>query len=304
MTPDVSVVIPTFKRPEQVKLAVNSVLLQEGVQALVEIVVLDNDPKASAREVVAHMSKTSRWPIVYGHEPEPGVATARNTALRIAKAKIIMFIDDDQTAAPGWMKSMLAVQAKTNADLVFGPVQGRIENDVPHKAYIEARFSATGPAQSGIINDYYGCCNSMLKRARFFLDAPVFNPATNETGGEDDELYSKVLYDGGTIAWAADALVYEEIPPVRATVSYSISKAFAFGQGPTQTAWQHRDFPKLAYWMAVGLGQFFVYGLLCAFYWPINKEKHVIMLDKMVQGLGKMLWTDRFQPRFYGASAL
>ncbi len=304
MKPDISVIIPTFKRPQQVQMAIKSVLLQKDVQALVEIVVVDNDPDASAKAVVQGMECGKRWTIVYGHEPEPGVATVRNTALRLAQAKRIVFLDDDQTAAPGWLKAIMEVQAQTNADLVFGPVKGRIAADVPHKSYIEERFSAFGPAESGLIDKYYGCCNSMLKRGKFFSDMPVFNPITNETGGEDDELYSTVQRQGGVIAWAAEALVYEEIPPQRATVAYSISKAFAFGQGPTQVAWQHRDLAKVAYWMGVGLGQFLVYGSASLIYRPFNAEKHVRMLDKAIGGLGKILWTDRFQPRFYGASAL
>ncbi|PHS23753.1 MAG: family 2 glycosyl transferase, partial [Robiginitomaculum sp.] len=89
MTPDVSIVIPTFRRPDYVERAIKSVLLQKGFKALVEIVVLDNDPEASAREIVKSLAANTRWPIEYGHEPEPGVANARNAALRLAKAKLV-----------------------------------------------------------------------------------------------------------------------------------------------------------------------------------------------------------------------
>lgn len=304
MTPDVSVVIPTFCRPDMVKRAVNSVLLQKGFKALVEIIVLDNDPKASARDTVATLAAATQWPIVYGHEPEPGVANARNTALRLAQAKYIVFLDDDEIAAEGWLASLLMVQSQTGADLVFGPVKGQIEGNVPHKAYIEARFTREGPPQSGLISMYYGCGNSMLKRARFFTDAPIFDPATNETGGEDDALFSKAMADGAVIAWAADALVYEKILPKRATLSYSLSKAFAFGQGPTQTCWQRRKIFGVLYWMAVGLGQFAVFGTLYAVRKILRAKQQPEMLDRAAQGLGKFLWFKGLEPRFYGASAL
>lgn len=305
MMPDVSIIIPTFKRPKMLKDALNSVFAQKSVGVTVEIVVMDNDPKASARETVMGLHAKNGWTLVYGHEPARGVASVRNTALKLAKAKLVMFLDDDQTVAPGWLQLLLQVQAQTGADLVFGPVHGKIAGDVPHKTYIQDRFSRFGPTQSGLINKYYGCSNSLIKRDRFFKDMPVFDPQTNETGGEDDVLFSTVQRQGARIAWAAEAFVYEDIPPARATLAYAMTKAFAFGQGPTQTAWQHRDLPQVAYWMGVGLGQTLVYGLATLLYWPLNRKKHVRMLDKTIGGLGKILWTDRFQPRFYGtASAL
>ncbi len=304
MRPDVCVVIPTFRRPDRLKRALNSVLLQEGVQALVEVVVLDNDPEASARQTVEALAGQTRWPVIYGHEPEPGVANARNAALRLTRARLIAFLDDDEYATPGWLQALLEIRERTNADLVFGPVQGRVDGKHPHKSYIEARFSRTGPAQSGRIDAYHGCGNSLLKRGRFFSDPPLFDPASNETGGEDDALFSKARADGAIIAWAAEALVYEDIPPERATLSYAMAKAFAFGQGPTQTCWQHRKLLGVLYWMAVGLGQFTVYGALYALRRLLRAKDQPQMLDRAAQGLGKMLWFKGLEPRFYGASAL
>jgi glycosyltransferase involved in cell wall biosynthesis len=305
MKPDVSIIIPTFRRPEGIKRAVNSVLSQKDYQALIEIIVLDNDPDGSAKGVVQQLAASTYSAIIYGHEPNPGVANARNAAMRLAKAKLIVFLDDDEVAAPNWLAGLLDVQADTNADLVFGPVQGCVAADTAYKAYIEARFTRTGPEQSGLITRYYGCGNSLLKRAKFFNDAPVFDAETNETGGEDDALFSKALEDGAIIAWAAQALVYEEILPERATLSFSLAKAFAFGQGPSQTCWQRRKVTGVAYWMAVGLGQFALYGARYGIYVLTgNRNEQPQMLDRAVQGLGKVFWFKGFEPRFYGESAL
>ncbi len=304
MTPDVSVVIPTFRRPERVKRAVKSVLLQKGFQALVEIVVLDNDPDASARSVVTALAASTHWPIVYGHEPEPGIANARNSALQLAQAKLIVFLDDDEIAHEGWLAALLDTQSQTNADIVFGPVQGRVEGKVAHQSYIEDRFTRNGPKTSGVIDNYYGCGNSLLKRAKYFSDSPIFDTATNETGGEDDALFSKALADGAVAAWAADALVYEEILPERATLSYSLSKAFAFGQGPTQTCWQRRKFFGVLYWMMIGIGQFAIYGCGYGISRLFQQKNATVLLDRAIQGLGKVLWFKGLEPRFYGVSAL
>ncbi len=304
MKPDVSVVIPTFKRPDRVRRAVNSVLAQKGYHALIEIVVLDNDPQGSARDVVNALASSTRGAIVYGHEPEPGVANARNAALSLAQGKLIVFLDDDEVATEGWLKSLLEVQSQTNADLVFGPVRGTVEGDVAHKDYIEARFTREGPEQSGLIDQYYGCGNSLLKRAKFFNDAPVFDASKNETGGEDDALFSHAQAHGAVIAWAANALVFEEIMPDRATLSFSLAKAFAFGQGPTQTCWQHRKIFGVLYWMGVGLGQLLAFGGLYLGKRLVGAKGQADTLDRAIQGLGKLFWFKGLEPRFYGESAL
>jgi len=305
MKPEVSIVIPTFCRPDRARRALASVLNQTGVNAMVEVVILDNDPKASARSTVQGLIKAgTRWPVVYGHEPNAGVANARNAALKLAKGKFIAFLDDDETATRNWLADLLQVQADTNADIVFGPVEGRLEENAQHREYIESTFTRSGPENSGVIKEFFGCGNTLFKRGVFFRDQPVFNPATNEIGGEDCELFSRVAEAGAVFAWAASALVYEEIPPDRATLRYNLIKAFAFGQGPSQTAWQHRRLVGVAYWMAVGVGQAIVYGLLSLPLWLIQSDKRAEITDRAAQGLGKVFWFRGLEPKFYGASVL
>lgn len=305
MKPEISVVIPTFCRPERARLALASVLNQKNVSAMVEIIILDNDPAASARTTVNGLIKAgTRWPVVYGHEPDPGVANARNAALALAKGKLIAFLDDDQTATENWLSGLIETQRQTNADIVFGPVQGRLEQNAPHKEYIESTFTRTGPAISGVVKEFFGCGNSLFKRGKFFHDSPVFNPATNEIGGEDCELFSRVEQDGAVFGWAANALVFEEIPAARATLRYNWIKAFAFGQGPSQTAWQHRRIAGVCYWMAVGAAQAIVYGALSIPHWIFQSRKRAEITDRAAQGLGKLLWFRGLEPKFYGASVL
>ncbi|PHR57767.1 MAG: family 2 glycosyl transferase [Robiginitomaculum sp.] len=305
MKPEVSIVIPTFCRPDRVRRALASVLNQKNVAALVEVVIMDNDPVASARATVDGLIKAgTRWPVIYGHEPNPGVANARNAALALARGKFIAFLDDDETATENWLHDLIEVQQQTDADIVFGPVQGRLEKEAPHQEYIESTFTRQGPATSGVIKVFYGCGNTLFKRAKFFRDSPVFNPATNEIGGEDCELFSRVEQDGAVFAWAADALVYEEIPPDRATLRYNLIKAFAFGQGPSQTAWQHRRLIGVAYWMAVGLAQALVFGTLSIFHWAFQSKRRAEIADRAAQGLGKVLWFRGLEPKFYGAAVL
>jgi len=127
MNADVAVIIPTLRRPEMLERAVRSVLGQTGVaNRLREIVVVDNDPQATARDVTTRLAAEASVPIIWRHAPRPGVATARNQGLAVTTASLIAFLDDDESASPDWLKALLSAQAQTGADAVFGPIRGRV----------------------------------------------------------------------------------------------------------------------------------------------------------------------------------
>ena len=68
---DVSVVIPTFRRPELLRAAVGSVLEQRGLAVGVEIVVIDNDPARSAERIVADLAGSPAMVLRYLASPGP-----------------------------------------------------------------------------------------------------------------------------------------------------------------------------------------------------------------------------------------
>ena len=66
----VSFVIPTVRRPEGLAVAARSLFGQTGVgRAGLELVVVDNDPAASSREVVEQLAAAAPYPVRYVHEP-------------------------------------------------------------------------------------------------------------------------------------------------------------------------------------------------------------------------------------------
>jgi hypothetical protein len=98
--------------------------------------------------------------------------------------------------------------------------------------------------------------------------------------------------------------VVEHAPPERATMAYALRRAFAYGQSPCQAAVQRRDLLGLLFWMGVGAGQTAVYGAAAALLWLLRHPGRAGMLDRTARGVGKLLWMQRFEPRFYGRAAL
>ena len=100
--PLVSIIIPTYKRPDTLDRAINSVLNQTYKNIEV-IVVDDNNPDTEARSKTEHiMSVYADNPRVryIKHEKNKNGSAARNTGARYSQAKYVAFLDDDDEFFP------------------------------------------------------------------------------------------------------------------------------------------------------------------------------------------------------------
>ena len=164
---DVAVVIPTLRRPAMLERALRSVFAQVGsLDRIAAVVVADNDPDGSAAALIDRLRVEAPVPLTYAHAPVPGVATARNVGLAATDARLIAFLDDDEAASPGWLSALLQAQSQTGADVLFGPIRGRVpEGTGWTTAYLERFFGRDGPAQTGLTDQIHGCGNSLMVRA-------------------------------------------------------------------------------------------------------------------------------------------
>lgn len=120
MKPDISVVIPTFRRPATLVEAIGSVIRQAGVSA--EVIVVDDCPEGSAREAVAGFGDAVRYlrmTVPSGGRP----ALVRNRGWPLARAELVHFLDDDDLVPEGHHAAALAAfAAAPSVGVVFGVV--------------------------------------------------------------------------------------------------------------------------------------------------------------------------------------
>jgi glycosyltransferase involved in cell wall biosynthesis len=297
MSPAVSIIIPTFRRPGRALAAAQSALAQT-CSADFEVVLVDNDPAASAMVPLRAICDTR---VTVVHEPEAGVASARNAGLRIARGEMIAFLDDDEIAPRTWLAGLMRVQRLTGADVVFGPVRTKLAAPPQdHHEYFEAFFAREPHHAEGLIRTYYGCGCSLIRRAAR-PSAEPFSLERNEIGGEDDLLFQGMQAKGAKFAWAPDAWVWETPDPSRVTLAYTLRRAFAYGQGPAANAWAgQRNVAVVAFWMAVGAAQAVVYGAAALVACLARTRRRAIVYRKCIEGAGKVLWFPFIKPRFYG----
>lgn len=99
--PEMSAVVCTRNRPEQLGRAVRSLLAQG--EELRGIVVVDNAPRDD--RLAEPIGETAPG-VGYVREPRAGLDFARNRGLAEATAELVAFIDDDVTVEPGWARAL------------------------------------------------------------------------------------------------------------------------------------------------------------------------------------------------------
>lgn len=291
-----SIVVPTFRR--EVYLPPLFAAVAEQVAALpdpVELVLVDNSPEASAKGV----SKPDF--VRYLHEPRTGVAHARNRGVAEARGSHVIFLDDDELPAPGWLAAF-ATAARGGACAAFGAVEPRFETPPPPALHapLDRIFSRRLPAAPGAevqsLRAYLGSGNSMFARATLALVDPPFDTSFN-AGGEDVWLFRKLddLHHIPMI-WCPEALVHELVPPRRATMDFLRQRRFSDGQLRClveSDAGRLRATARVALWMAVGAAQLVIFGLAAILTRPFSESRAVRFQLAAVGGAGKLLWWRR-----------
>ncbi|MFH1625990.1 MAG: glycosyltransferase, partial [Pseudomonadota bacterium] len=101
--PLVSVIVPTYKRPDMLKEALTSVLSQTYQNF--EVIVV-NDAGDDVKDVIDALNKEGK--IIYlQHKENRGLPAARNTGLKAAKGKYIAYLDDDDIYYPNHLETLV-----------------------------------------------------------------------------------------------------------------------------------------------------------------------------------------------------
>ncbi|MGV9194803.1 glycosyltransferase family 2 protein [Microbacterium sp. MC2] len=226
------VAIATFRRPDGIAAALDVVEPQatelnsrlDGA-ASATVLVVDNDPEASARSAI-----TARG-THYVHEPRPGIAAVRNRALREAEAtgaEAIVFIDDDEVPEPDWLFELTSTYLRTNADAVAGKVITVIPEGTPD--WVKQSNAFVRPVRSDGQSIPEAATNNLLLDLTTLRRLDIeFDEAFGLSGGSDSMLTLLLTTRGGVIRWAENAVVIEREDPTRFTRSWVLARFFRFG---------------------------------------------------------------------------
>jgi succinoglycan biosynthesis protein ExoM len=298
---ETTVVIPSFRRPDDLARAIASVEAQQGVATPFEILVVDNDPDGSAKSIVAALAAQSVVPIRYVHEPRPGISHARNTGVAQAAGRYLAFLDDDEEVEPCWLAHFLATLVQFGADAVVGPVLPRFPAGVAIDAYRRHVYTRDARMPTGTRLLRWNIGNSIFDKARCFVGDEPFMPRLGRSGGEDTVFLRQMTRRGCTMVWCGEAIAWETVPSDRLEADYLLRRAFRGAQTTTFvcTAVKPRELGRALRLMAGGCVQVALYGPAALALKAIKHKRQLPIMAKAVAGLGKLLWHPSLHLRMY-----
>jgi glucosyl-dolichyl phosphate glucuronosyltransferase len=176
--PSATVVICVYteQRWDDIVAAVESVAAQD-VRAAETLVVVDHNPALLARAEEALAGPGVR---VLANAHSRGLSGARNTAVAAATGEVVVFLDDDAAARPGWLGALL----RPYADPAVVAVGGVAHPRWPHERPTTLPGGGTGADATGELDWIVGCtytgqptaqaevrnvmgCNMSVRRAAF-----------------------------------------------------------------------------------------------------------------------------------------
>jgi GT2 family glycosyltransferase len=245
----VSVVVTTCSNPVPLERCVRSILACDYER--LEVIVVENRPGSSATQDMLVDRFPNEPRLRFVEEPSPGLSTARNAGLAAAGGDVVAFTDDDVVVDPAWVRRfaqafeltpdlacvtglILPLELETDSQLLLEQYAGfgkgfdpRIYR-LPESRDADPLFPYTpGAIGSG--------ANTVVRRdvARElggFDDS--LGTGTPAVGGEDLDLYLRLLRGGYALAYEPSAIVWHEHPDGDAKLRRQVYR-YGVGLGAT-----------------------------------------------------------------------
>lgn len=204
--PDLSIIIPTFRREDWLLEALHSALAVPGLA--LEVLVLDDSPEGGAQTVVSALGD-ARVQYLQQSPPSGGrPAVLRNRGAQQARGRFLYFLDDDDHAIPQALAEACRRLDASGCGVViglprpFGAVAERVEEE---RAYFEAagvflarhasRWSVTARLLFGralvVCSTYVVRRDAFLATGGFLTDMAVY---------EDIDLCMRVVRHAGHLS--------------------------------------------------------------------------------------------------------
>lgn len=136
----ISVIVATCRHAAAATGCIEAILDAAGERC--EAIVVENRPGRSPVESALRLRFGTDPRVQYIEEARPGLSSARNAGLRVARGEIVAFTDDDVTVDRNWVDFLRAAFAEDDIDCVTGLI-APLELETPAQLLIE-RFAGYG----------------------------------------------------------------------------------------------------------------------------------------------------------------
>ncbi|MDH3690097.1 MAG: glycosyltransferase [Gammaproteobacteria bacterium] len=179
----ISIILSTWNNYRRLSITLSAIaecIVPKNIQW--QLVLINNNCTDQTSAIVN--SFKHRLPITYLEEPRQGLSRAKNTGLKVATGRLLIFTDDDIYPSHDWISAYWnAYQDKPEGYYFGGPIDCEYESGTPDDNFLAAAsYSITGLD--------WGPINKTLSDSELFLSANWACPAKyiESVGGYNENL--------------------------------------------------------------------------------------------------------------------
>lgn len=270
----VDVLICTFRRPflQQTLDSLARQVLPTGTA--LAVIVADNDTTPTAQALVERLQPSFPHPLSYVHAPACNISVARNACLDQSRADWIAFLDDDETAPPGWIAALVQAALGSGADAVFAPAQAIYPDDAPDWMARADTHSNRPERRGGRVLTGH-TCNAILRWQGTRWQGLRFDPARGLSGGEDTAFFFAAARLGARFEATETAPVHEPVTAARLTLGWLARRRYRMGQSYASSQTSHWGQVRLA---ATAVAKAGVCGVMTVLTLPVAARRNFWVL--------------------------
>lgn len=229
--PELTVAICTHNRSALLRETLESMTRLRVPDGLAwELLVVDNASEDDTATALAEFEE--RLPLRTLFEPRPGKSFAANRAVEEARARLIVWTDDDVRVDPDWLDAYHRAAARhPDVGIFGGPIDPWFEGTPP--AWLEGAYPEVANAYAALdlgpeeveltVERYPYGANMALRRPlhrRVPFDTRIGPRPRSLMRGEEKLVLQTLLAEGARGVWVPEARVRHFIPRERQTVRY------------------------------------------------------------------------------------
>lgn len=267
-----SIVVPTFRRPDEVRELIQS--LEKQVFDNFEVILADGSPDDSVKEVADNHK--GRLRIKHLHKSRLGISESRNWGAENANGEMIVFFDSDCIIPPQYLQTVDDYLLVKPLDAYGGPDRADESFDLRQKAisYAMTSFFTTGGirGKKSHVGNYQPRTFNMGIRKEVFDKLGGFSELKVS---EDIDLSIRLRKAGYMSGLIENAYVYHKR---RSTFKKFFLQVFSFGRGRIDLQIKHGDALKAVHMLPSVFVLFLAGGFLLSFVSKIVAALFIMLL--------------------------
>jgi len=263
-SPRLSIVVPAHNRASRLPALLAALHAELNRHGAAELILVDSASADDTGQIAAAAADDDPIRVRALRVDRPGACRARNAGVAVARAPLVVFLDDDVLPRAGCFAALEGAHTDCGVHAAGGRVVLRFEGVPPtwltssFASYLAGYDLGDRPRDVTPDGDALVPRSALMSVRRDVLDrlggfCELFGPrAGRPMVGDEPELCRRIVAGGGHLVYVPDAVVDHLVPVTRLTETY-LARRF-FYQGVTEAFTDIRFAGALAAWRRVGRG--------------------------------------------------